>query len=345
MKGNELYKRTCSATGIRVPQLQETSSTRPGPRAFSVLGGLFSVVVLTCFVGCRAVSERDVKRKVRMSTPEIKQLVKDRYGRFAETGGSRAPCCPSRKEPSSGYAIEEGLYREEELSSVPKIAMDLSRGCGNPCGFADLQSGEIVVDFGCGGGIDVILAAHKVGLDGKVVGIDFAPQMIQRAKQAVAEAGLQNRDIEFHVQDIEKLELLDSFSDVVISNCVINLCPNKNAVYQEAFRVLRPGGRIAISDIVLTESIDPVLQEHFQSTWAGCLGGVVPESDYIRSVKTAGFIEVQIVARHILATEELEAMGVCPGKDFAPAPAKDDLAKVQGKVASIKFTARKPLLK
>jgi SAM-dependent methyltransferase len=198
------------------------------------------------------------------------------------------------------------------------------------------------VDFGCGGGIDVILAAHKVGSQGRVVGIDFADQMIERAKRTVAEAGFQDKNIELRVSDMEKTQFPDSFADVVISNCVINLCPNKNGVYKEAFRILRPGARLAISDIVLTEKIDHELQERFRSTWSGCLGGAIPEEDYWQTVAGAGFAEIQIVARHTLAAEELEAMACCPGKEFTPAPAKEDLAVVQGKVTSVKFTALKP---
>jgi ubiquinone/menaquinone biosynthesis C-methylase UbiE len=169
------------------------------------------------------------------------------------------------------------------------------------------------VDFGCGGGIDVILAAHRVGEQGKVVGIDFADQMIERAKGAVAEAGLQDRSIELQVADMEETELPGSFADVVISNCVINLCLDKDAVYKEAFRILQPGGRLAISDIVFTEDINPQLRERFQSTWAGCLGGAIAEEEYWQTVGEAGFAEVRIVARHILTPEELEAMACCPG--------------------------------
>ncbi len=198
------------------------------------------------------------------------------------------------------------------------------------------------MDFGCGGGIDVILAAHKVGEKGKVVGIDFAPQMIERAKQAVTESGLQERDIEFHTGDMGKSQLSNCFADVVTSNCVINLCPDKNAVYKEAFRILRPGGRLAISDIVLTENIDSALQERFRSTWAGCLGGAILEADYWQTVKESGFTGLQIVTRHTLTPTELQAMACCPGEDFTPAPSEEDRACVAGKVVSVKFTAIKP---
>ncbi|MEW6718521.1 MAG: methyltransferase domain-containing protein [Chloroflexota bacterium] len=224
------------------------------------------------------------------------------------------------------------------------MALNLSRGCGNPTGFASLQPGNVVVDFGCGGGIDVILAAHKVGSQGRVIGIDGAPQMIERAEQAVAEAGLQDRNIEFRTAYLDKTQLPDDFADMVISNCVINLCPDKDAVYEEAFRILRPGGRLAISDIVLTEDIESQLRERFQVSWAGCLGGAIPEEDYWRIVRKVGFVDLRIVARHILASEELEAMACCPGEEFTPPPSKEDRVLVEGKVSSVKFTAVKPPL-
>ena len=197
------------------------------------------------------------------------------------------------------------------------------------------------MDFGCGGGIDVILAARKVGDDGKVVGIDFAPQMIERAKQAVIESGFQERDIDLRVADMGNSLLPNDFADVIISNCVINLCPDKDAIYQEAFRILRFGGRLAISDIVLTEDIDSQLQLRFQSIWAGCLGGAILEESYWQIMGRAGFSAIQIVSRHTLSPTELKAMACCPGEGFTPPPNKEDLEVVQGKVDSVKFTAIK----
>ncbi len=240
--------------------------------------------------------------------------------------------------------MDQGLYSQDELSLVPELALNLSRGCGNPTGFANLQLADVVVDFGCGGGIDVILAAQKVGSHGRVIGIDFASQMIERAKQTVAEIGLQDKNIELCVSDMTKTQLPDGCADVVISNCVINLCPDKDAVYQEAFRILGPKGRLAISDIVLTEEINPELHERFQSIWAGCLGGAIPEEEYWQVVQRAGFEEIKIVARHTLTPEELEAMVCCPGDEFTPSPTKEDVATVQDIVTSVKFTAVKPSL-
>jgi arsenite methyltransferase len=227
---------------------------------------------------------------------------------------------------------------------VPEIALNHSRGCGNPTGFANIEPREVVVDFGCGGGVDVILASHKVGLHGRVIGIDFAPQMIELAKQVLVEAGLQDRDIELRTADLEKTQIADCSVNVAISNCVINLCPDKDAVYKEAFRILLPGGRLAISDIILTEKIDPELRGRFQATWAGILGGSIPEEDYLEIINRAGFTEIQIIAHHLLTSEVLAAMACCPGEEFTPSPNKEDLALVEGKVASIKFTAIKPLL-
>ena len=241
-----------------------------------------------------------------------------------------------------GYAVGQGLYSPEVLSTVPDIALNLSRGCGNPIGFAHLQIGDVVVDFGCGGGIDVILAARKVGEQGKVVGIDFSPEMIERAKQAVAESGLQKRNIELLVGDMGQSQLPDRIADVVISNCVINLCPDKESVYKEAFRILNSGGRLAISDIVLTEDIDSQLRERFQSTWSGCLGGAILEEDNWQTVRKAGFSEIQIISSYTLNSKELKAMACCPGEEFTPAPAEEDIGAVQGKVISVKFSAIKP---
>ena len=225
---------------------------------------------------------------------------------------------------------------------MPELALNLSRGCGNPTGFARLQPGEAVVDLGCGGGIDVILSAHKVGPQGRVVGVDFTPQMIGRAKEAVAAAGLEDRNIELRlVEDMTQTKLADGQADVVISNCVINLCPDKEAVYREAFRVLRPSGRVAISDVVLTWDLPAEPHARFRSSWAGCLGGAIAEDQYLETVRQAGFAEIQILACHPFSPDELQAMACCPGEAFTPAPSKDDLAAAQGKVTSIKFTALK----
>ena len=275
-----------------------------------------------------------------MNNNDIKQEVKRRYGAFAEGGGHQESCCASQAA-TPGFAMDQGLYSEDELSLVPDTALDLSRGCGNPTGFAALAAGEVVVDFGCGGGIDVILAAHKVGPEGRVVGRDFTPPMIERAKENVAKAGIEAQ-VDLEVADMTDTGLSDASADVIISNCVINLVPDKDAVYREAFRVLRPGGRLAISDIVLSEPISPDLAERFQTEWTGCMGGALPEPDYLDLVRQAGFAEPEIVSRHVLSPPELDAMARRPGEAFTQAPGTEDLAAVTGKVTSIKFKALKP---
>jgi len=165
--------------------------------------------------------------------------------------------------------------------------------------------------------------------------------MIERAKQAVVASGLQESDIELRAAELENSQLPDGAADVVISNCVINLCPDKKAVYDEAYRILKPGGRLAISDIVLTEEIDLHQRKRFQENWAGCLGGAIPAEDYWQTIKNAGFAKIMVVSRHILTPQELKAMACCPGEEFTPAPAKEDLDVVQGKVVSVKFSAIK----
>jgi SAM-dependent methyltransferase len=173
-----------------------------------------------------------------------------------------------------------------------------------------------------------------------VIGVDFAPEMIEGAAKAAGEAGVSDQ-VKLVVGDLEQLDLPDDSADVVISNCVINLCPDKEAVYREAYRILRPGGRIAISDVVLTASIPLPIRERFRATWAGCLGGAVEEDDYFCLVEKSGFTNFEILGRHTLDPEGLRALAGCPGDEFTPAPAEEDVASADGKVASIKFTAVK----
>ena len=202
------------------------------------------------------------------------------------------------------HAARDRVYRydsqrtEEELYYIAKKVFQLIQSELIDCEF---------VDFGCGAGIDVILAAHKVGTKGQVIGVDFTDQMIEKAGQAVADSGL-TASIELIVGDMEEVNLRDGFADVVMSNCVINLCADKDAVYSEAFRILKPGGRLAISDIIYIESIDSRVEEQFKSTWAGCVGGTIDKEKYFGIIRNAGFSEISIVATHTLPSTELESM-------------------------------------
>ena len=274
-----------------------------------------------------------------MTPAEIKKIVKNRYGKFAETGLTRE----SGLNGSGHYPFGLGFYKQPDLSLVPQKALCLTCGCGNPIGFANIQPCSSVVDLGCGGGTDVILAAHKVKEQGRVFGIDIAPEMVERTKQALAEAGLQHRRIFLRVADIEEISSLPkTFADVLISNCAINLCPDKVTVYRNIFRVLRPGGILAVSDIVWTEEIDTNLLKRFQSSWAGCLGGAVSEENLRLILKKATFIDIQVLGHYYLSMEELETIACYPGKDFVLPPGKEDLLLLKGRVAGITIIARRP---
>lgn len=280
--------------------------------------------------------------KPKLTDSEIKEIVKERYGKCAETGMSTvSSCCAIEASNSSGFATDHGLYTQEDISLIPETALSLSRGCGNPTGFAALQQGEIVVDFGCGAGVDVILAAQRIRPNGKVIGVDFSSEMIERAKQAIDEAGISNI-VEFRVANLDQTSLPDNIADVVMSNCVINLCPDKEDVYREAYRILKPGGRLAISDVIYTENIDANVHERFQMTWAGCVGGAIDKESYFEIIRNIGFINVNLVAQHLLASKELDEMACCPGTEYTPVPAEEDVAVTQNKIASIKFIAIKP---
>jgi len=290
---------------------------------------------------CCGKREKPEKTSPQKAAAEIKQEVKKRYDEFAKEGGSAEGCCPLAGGSTESFALEHGLYSQEDLALIPKLAINLSRGCGNPISFANLQTGEVVADFGSGGGIDLVLAAHKVGPTGKVIGIDFAPHMIERAKQVMEEAGLSDR-AEFILLDIENPQVPDNIADVVISNCVINLCPCKPCVYKQIFDILKPGGHLAISDIIARGDVDPKVLSYFRSIWSGCTGGAIPEDEYLKIVEEAGFSQLKVVARHTLGPKELDEMATCPGKKFSPTLSKETLLPMQGKIVSIKFVAVKP---
>ncbi|MFH1863697.1 MAG: methyltransferase domain-containing protein [bacterium] len=290
---------------------------------------------------CCGKREKPKEISPKKTAAKIKQEVKARYDEFAKEGGSAEGCCPLVGGSTESFALEHGLYTKEDLALIPKLAINLSRGCGNPVGFADIKPGEVVADFGSGGGIDLVLAAHKVGPTGKVIGIDFTPHMIERAKQVMEEAGLSDR-AEFILLDIENPQVPDNIADVVISNCVINLCPCKPCVYRQVFDILKPGGRLAISDIVIIGNVDPKVREYFRSIWVGCTGGAIPEDEYFKIVQEVGFSQLKVVTRHILGSKELDEMASCPGKKFSPTFSGEKLAQMQGKIVSTKFIAVKP---
>jgi SAM-dependent methyltransferase len=218
-----------------------------------------------------------------MATP-ITEQVKSKYAAVAASTLS--------SDHAGVRDIAEAFgYSPEELAAIPAEA-NMGLSCGNPTAFARLRPGETVVDLGCGGGLDVLLAAPKVGPTGKAIGIDMTPEMIERTRRNAAQQGLRN--VEFHLATIDQLPLTDSSVDCIISNCVINLVPEKRVVFQEMYRVLKPGGRVAVSDIALKR---PLPEEIGQSLLAdvGCIAGAILIEDYERDLRTAGFEAVQIV--------------------------------------------------
>src|SRR5437773_1758587 len=207
----------------------------------------------------------------------ILDQVRDKYGAVA--GG------PLSGEHAGVRAVAEAFgYSPEELAAIPAEA-NMGLSCGNPTAFASLRLGETVVDLGCGGGLDVLLAAPKVGPAGKAIGIDMTPEMIDRARQNAGKQGLKN--VEFHLGRIDRLPLPDSSADCIISNCVINLAPDKAAVFKEMFRVLKPGGRVAVSDIALKQALPQEINENILA-YIGCIAGAVLIEDYVHGLRAAG---------------------------------------------------------
>lgn len=214
----------------------------------------------------------------------IENVVQEKYGNVAKSSLSNAD--------KGVRAVAEAFgYSADELNAIPKEA-NMGLSCGNPTAIASLKQGEIVVDLGSGGGLDVFLASKKVGPTGRAIGIDMTPEMIARAQKNAAEGGYTN--VEFHQASIDKLPLKDASVNCIISNCVINLASDKNAVFREMFRVAKPGGRVAVSDIALKKDLPPDLAKDIMA-YVGCIAGAILIGDYVAGLKTAGFSDVQVV--------------------------------------------------
>ena len=231
---------------------------------------------------------------------EHRQNVRDAYSKVAQannqgTGcGVETSCCGVSDDAAINTLISTRLgYSEEDLDKVPSGA-DMGLGCGNPRAIASLQVGEVVVDLGAGGGFDCFLAAHEVGTDGHVIGIDMTPDMLSKARSNATKGQYQN--VEFRLGEIENLPVADSSADVIISNCVINLSPNKSRVFQEAFRILKPGGRLAISDVVATVEL-PEAMRNDAGLIAGCMGNASLIEDLEAMIREAGFMDVRILPK------------------------------------------------
>jgi arsenite methyltransferase len=271
-----------------------------------------------------------------MSTTDIKQVVKEKYGQAAaRVQSGKSTCCSG---PSSLEAccdpITSKLYSAEEGANLPQEALLASLGCGNPTALAKLNAGEIVLDLGSGGGIDVFLSARRVGPSGKAYGLDMTDEMLALARENQKKAGVDN--VEFLKGEIENIPLPDNSVDVIISNCVINLSADKDLVLREAFRVLKPGGRFAVSDVVVRGDVPPEVRKNVE-LWVGCIAGALGDAEYIDKLKAAGFGQVEIEPIRVYNVEDARPFLAGEGVDVdAIAP------QVDGKFMSAFVRATKP---
>jgi arsenite methyltransferase len=270
-----------------------------------------------------------------IQSEEIRSAVRQRYGQIARDFDQTAASCCGPSDccggSESNVTMVEGLYETPDVAELPFDVTGMSLGCGDPVTLATLQAGQTVVDLGSGGGIDCFLAAKQVGPSGHVIGVDMTSDMLEKARANAREMGAEN--VEFRLGEIEHLPVGDETVDVVISNCVINLSPDKPQVFREAYRVLRPGGRLAVSDIVTRVVLPPEITADLGS-WAGCVAGAWLDKDYVEAVQAAGFMDVRIEAK------ELDEQVIAEGADQLGL--EIDPAAAQQVVYSARVTARKP---
>src|ERR1700723_2795749 len=271
-----------------------------------------------------------------MSTTDIKEVVKEKYGQAAlrvKTGGSR--CCGATAASGLGCdPITSNLYHSSQAGQVPDEAMLASLGCGNPTALAKLNPGEVVLDLGSGGGVDVLLSAKRVGPSGKAYGLDMTDEMLALANENKRKSGAENA--EFLKGEIEHIPLPDNSVDVIISNCVINLSADKDRVLREAFRVLKPAGRFAVSDVVVRGSVPEAVRKSML-LWVGCIAGALEEDDYRNKLAGSGFKQIEIEPTRIYRAEDAREFLSGQGIDVdAIAP------QVDGKFMSAFVRATKP---
>jgi len=271
-----------------------------------------------------------------MSSTDIKSVVKEKYGQAAlrvHSGGSA--CCGASASSGLGCdPITSNLYDSSQAAEVPEEAVLASLGCGNPTALANLNPGEVVLDLGSGGGIDVLLSAKRVGPTGKAYGLDMTDEMLALARENQRKAGVKN--VEFLKGEIEHIPLPDNSVDVIISNCVINLSADKDRALREAFRVLKPGGRLAVSDVVTRGEIAPAIRESVL-LWVGCVAGALNDEEYRNKLAAAGFEQIDIEPTRIYRAEDAREFFSAAGVDMeAMAP------QVDGRFMSAFVRAVKP---
>ena len=258
-----------------------------------------------------------------MTGTTIKEQVRERYAKAAREvqaggGGSccgEGACCgdAAGAEVLSSEAFGSQGYRDDQLAVLPADAVAASLGCGNPTALIDLREGQTVLDLGSGGGIDVLLSARRVGPSGKAIGLDMTDEMLALARKNAAEAGVAN--VEFVKGEMEAMPLPDASVDVIISNCVVNLSPDKDAVLRESFRVLRPGGRLAISDVVVQGAPVPDELRADVASWTGCIAGALEDGEYRRKLGAAGFTDVEIEVTRVYTDDDAVGAGGCCAAD------------------------------
>jgi len=275
-----------------------------------------------------------------MKKEEVRKTVREGYAQVAKSGSSccapQSSCCCS-SNAATDISKKIG-YSDQDIESVPDGA-NLGLGCGNPVALASLKEGEVVLDLGSGAGFDCFLAANIVGKTGKVIGVDMTPEMIEKARENARKGGYTN--VEFRLGEIENLPTADNYVDAIISNCVINLSPEKDRVFRDAFRVLKPGGRLMVSDIVLMSELPDSIKKSV-AAYVSCVAGAAMKDEYMENIKSAGFKEVTIVDEATFPTDyavkdpTIQALA----NDFGIS--KADLKKLGGSIKSIKVHAVKP---
>jgi SAM-dependent methyltransferase len=280
-------------------------------------------------------------RGENMKEDKIKKIVREGYAKVAKKEES---CCTKTPAPcscstSTSEEISKRIgYSEEDVNAVPEGA-NLGLGCGNPVALASLKEGEAVLDLGSGAGFDCFLAANRVGKSGRVIGVDMTPEMIDKARENTRKGKYAN--VEFRLGEIENLPVADNTADAVISNCVINLSPNKKRVFEEAFRVLKPNGRLMISDIVLLKKLPDTIRKNVQA-YIGCLSGAEMKDKYLKMIEDAGFQKVKILEENCFPVENMTndptAQAIVKNLEIP----SEKIKKIANTVASIKVSALKP---
>jgi len=269
---------------------------------------------------------------------EIKKVVREGYAKIARQGGS---CCPSKSccgNKQQAHEISKSVgYSAQEINAVPEGA-NLGLGCGNPVALAALKQGDIVLDLGSGAGFDAFLAAKRVGDTGRVIGVDMTPDMIEKAKLNAQKGGYKN--VEFRLGEIESLPVEDNSIDMIISNCVINLSPDKESVFKEVFRVLKPGGRLMVSDLVLVKDLPKAVRESVEA-YVGCLAGAIFKQKYLDTIKETGFSNIKIVGETFYPVEAMANDATAKVIKTNPKVSQEDLKDIEHSVASIKVSAEK----